>query len=40
MEIASGPSCCIFDDVIPSILLRLLGDDEKVRVEKKKLTQL
>jgi hypothetical protein len=41
MEMVFGPiSCYILEDEDPAILLRLLGDDEKVRVEKTKLTQL
>jgi hypothetical protein len=41
MEMVFGPiSCYITEDEDPAILLRLLGDDEKVRVEKTKLTQL
>ncbi len=41
METVFGPiSSYILEDEDPAILLRLLGDDENVRVEKAKLTQL
>jgi hypothetical protein len=41
MEMVFGPiSCYIVEDEDTAVLVRLLGDDEKVRVEKTKLTQL
>jgi len=41
IEMVFGPiSCYIVEDEDPAVLVRLLGDDEKVRVEKTKLAQL
>jgi len=41
MEMVFGPiSCYILEDEDPAVLLRLFGDDEKLRVEKTKLSQL